>query len=249
MLTIYAQGSLYWQLEDIWAAPTWASIEYSGRWKPLHHAARSYYSPIIITPHYNSATGNFSVWVTSDLWSSASGSATLAWYDWNGEPLNVTNATSTLDFNVGAINSTRVLQTFTQDALGGVDPRDAVLKMDLTATGSLPNSKNNETTTFTHENWFHASPLNNASLIDPGLEVSYSNSSNNFTVSAREGVAAYVWLDHPGNVQGHFSDNFFWLAKGESKEVRFVDEGDGVGMGEGWTDAVGVSSVWDLGTP
>lgn len=29
-------GSLYWQLEDQWQAPTWAGIEYNGRWKVLH---------------------------------------------------------------------------------------------------------------------------------------------------------------------------------------------------------------------
>lgn len=29
-------GCLYWQLEDIWQAPTWAGIEYDGRWKVLH---------------------------------------------------------------------------------------------------------------------------------------------------------------------------------------------------------------------
>ena len=31
-------GSLYWQLNDIWSAPTWASIEYgSWRWRMLHY--------------------------------------------------------------------------------------------------------------------------------------------------------------------------------------------------------------------
>lgn len=33
-------GSLYWQLEDIWQAPTWAGIEYDGRWKVLHVSSR-----------------------------------------------------------------------------------------------------------------------------------------------------------------------------------------------------------------
>ena len=28
-------GSLYWQLEDIWQAPTWAGIEYDGKSLPL----------------------------------------------------------------------------------------------------------------------------------------------------------------------------------------------------------------------
>ncbi|CCC09001.1 hypothetical protein SMACR_03170 [Sordaria macrospora] len=32
-------GCLYWQLEDIWQAPTWAGVEYEGRWKVLHNVA------------------------------------------------------------------------------------------------------------------------------------------------------------------------------------------------------------------
>lgn len=46
-------GSLYWQLEDIWQAPTWAGIEYDGRWKFLHYIAKDIYQPIIIAPYYN----------------------------------------------------------------------------------------------------------------------------------------------------------------------------------------------------
>ena len=34
----HTMGSLYWQLNDIWAAPTWASVEYGNwRWRMLHY--------------------------------------------------------------------------------------------------------------------------------------------------------------------------------------------------------------------
>ncbi|GFR86652.1 beta-mannosidase [Elysia marginata] len=44
-------GALYWQLNDIWQAPTWASIDYEGRWKMLHYFARSFFNKHLISPY------------------------------------------------------------------------------------------------------------------------------------------------------------------------------------------------------
>ncbi|KAK7109882.1 beta-mannosidase-like [Littorina saxatilis] len=46
-------GAVYWQLNDIWQAPTWASIDYSGRWKMLHYYATNFFKPVIVSPYLN----------------------------------------------------------------------------------------------------------------------------------------------------------------------------------------------------
>jgi len=44
-------GALYWQLNDCWPVASWSSIEFTGRWKILHHAARRFFAPALVTAH------------------------------------------------------------------------------------------------------------------------------------------------------------------------------------------------------
>lgn len=37
-------GTLYWQINDNWPAPSWSSIDYFGRWKALHYMAQKFYA-------------------------------------------------------------------------------------------------------------------------------------------------------------------------------------------------------------
>lgn len=43
-------GALYWMLADIWQAPTWASIEFGGKWKMLHYFAQDFFAPTLVSP-------------------------------------------------------------------------------------------------------------------------------------------------------------------------------------------------------
>lgn len=36
-------GAIYWQLNDCWPVASWSSIDYYGRWKALHYAARRFF--------------------------------------------------------------------------------------------------------------------------------------------------------------------------------------------------------------
>ncbi len=39
-------GTLYWQLNDVWPAASWSSLNYGGSWKALHYIARRFYQPV-----------------------------------------------------------------------------------------------------------------------------------------------------------------------------------------------------------
>jgi len=42
-------GILYWQLNDCWPVVSWSSLDYFGRWKALHYAARRFYAPLLLS--------------------------------------------------------------------------------------------------------------------------------------------------------------------------------------------------------
>jgi beta-mannosidase len=181
------------------------------------------------------------VWVTSDLWSPTNGTATIEWYTWSGEKLNISTPKS-INFEIGAINSTRILQTNTKSILSSYNPKDVVLHVSLTATGYVPNDSTLQK--FTHEQFLAPVPLSQARLVDPGLEVSYGKENETWIVEATKGVAAWVWFDYPSGLVGYFGNNGFWLVPGVKKEVSFVVKSGG--KDEGWREKVMVESLWDM---
>ena len=65
-------GTLYWQLNDCWPVASWSSIDYFGRWKALHYAARRFYAPVLLS--IEDAPPCQSIYLSSDLLE-----------DWQGE--------------------------------------------------------------------------------------------------------------------------------------------------------------------
>ncbi|KAH0500793.1 Beta-mannosidase [Microtus ochrogaster] len=61
----HTMGALYWQLNDIWQAPSWASLEYGGKWKMLHYFAQRFFAPLL--PVGFEDKGVFYVYGVSDL--------------------------------------------------------------------------------------------------------------------------------------------------------------------------------------
>jgi len=40
-------GAIYWQLNDIWPVASWSSVDYFGRWKASHYAAKRFFAPVL----------------------------------------------------------------------------------------------------------------------------------------------------------------------------------------------------------
>ncbi len=57
-------GILYWQLNDCWPVASWSSLDYFGRWKALHYAARKFFAPIMLSIEDNPP--EMSVYLTND---------------------------------------------------------------------------------------------------------------------------------------------------------------------------------------
>jgi beta-mannosidase len=58
-------GTLYWQLNDCWPVASWSSVDYFGRWKALHYAARRFYAPVLLS--IEDTPPEMGLHVTSDL--------------------------------------------------------------------------------------------------------------------------------------------------------------------------------------
>lgn len=73
-------GALYWQLNDVWVAPTWSGIgsnkifrfrlisflDFQNRWKMLQYYVKEFFAPIIVTGHLTAAR-QLDVYVVSDV--------------------------------------------------------------------------------------------------------------------------------------------------------------------------------------
>jgi beta-mannosidase len=44
-------GALFWQLNDCWPVASWSSIEFTGRWRALHHVAKRFFAPALAVAH------------------------------------------------------------------------------------------------------------------------------------------------------------------------------------------------------
>ena len=60
-------GTLYWQINDCWQAPTWSSIDYFGNWKALHYEIKKDYEDIAVLSK-NNAVGKTIYYLYSDYY-------------------------------------------------------------------------------------------------------------------------------------------------------------------------------------
>ncbi len=58
-------GSLYWQYNDCWQAPSWSSVDFTGKWKALQYASRHFFEPLCVS--IEETKKNYKLYLINDL--------------------------------------------------------------------------------------------------------------------------------------------------------------------------------------
>ncbi|KAM3937159.1 beta-mannosidase [Leptodactylus fuscus] len=196
-------GALYWQLNDIWQAPSWSSIEYGGKWKMLHYYAKNFFAPVAVSAMEDQDTLN--LYGVSDLLKDCSFRLAIKVYKWDSLVPVCENVTD--EFVLNARSSKVIYKESIAQLLrrcSNTTRQQSVVVFYLLHRGQLVGSKN----------WHFLSSLKEAKGLlksDIMVSITQEDAAYVFTLVSSS-PAAFVWLD-VWDIAGRFSDNGFLLSE------------------------------------
>ena len=205
----HTQGALYWQHNDTWPGPTWASIDYHGRWKALHYMAKRFFAPRLISAVEDMERGTVEVHVSNDMIDARK--AAVRWELTSLEGAVV--AAGKKPFDMPANRSRRVQVLNLKRHLKEHGPRNLLLWLDLAVRGKIVS-----------DNLVLFERPGKIDLPDPELRATVKADEDGFQVAVKaKHPALYVWLELDGT-DAAFSENFFCLRPGTAATVRVHPE-------------------------
>ncbi|XP_011269832.2 beta-mannosidase [Camponotus floridanus] len=215
-------GALYWQLNDVWQAPSWSSIDVKGRWKMLHYYAKDFFDPLIVTSHL-SISNKLSIYVVSDLWYSIENcKVEIRYYNWES---TIPLFARFLDIEVEPSKAIRVTSFQLDESLDRVGCGSwESAKRSCLITLSLINSFKSVIAPI---HYVYPGPLKNANIPVANVTMNIvgqivlpGSPYQNFEfVLSTDNIALFVWLE-TSVIHGHFSENGFHMFERE-KTIMF----------------------------
>jgi beta-mannosidase len=195
-------GTIIWQLNDCWPAISWSSLDYFGRWKAMHYAAKRFYAPLLLS--VADCGMRREIHVTNDLPRPWEGMAR-----WRLETLEG-KVVSRGSENVAAapLADTPVRELDFTGRISEEARRDTVLVCELwrgrkkTASCVSP-----------------FAPIKHLELARPGLKAKVGRGKDGLVIDvSAENLALFVELSLRG-ADAAFSDNYFDLPAGASARI------------------------------
>ncbi|CAH2094683.1 unnamed protein product [Euphydryas editha] len=206
----YTMGALYWQLNDIWQAPSWSGIEYGGKWKMLHYFAKSFFAPVLVSPRMT-LTSEVNVYLINDRFVPIiDANITVEMFNWTSfVPIKTQSYPASAD----PLSSKK---QFTIDLWDAHKKDEIFLRFTLNAEGvvSSPN------------NYIFPVPLRNTKgLRKPKVQISVlkedSKMGKEFTVNIKvDAITLFLWLE-ADSIDGKFDDNGLIITKPHTS-VTFI---------------------------
>ncbi|KAI4572553.1 hypothetical protein MJG53_006053 [Ovis ammon polii x Ovis aries] len=199
----HTMGALYWQLNDIWQAPSWSSLEYGGKWKMLHYFARRFFAPLLPVGFEDKDV--LFIYGVSDLPSDHQMMLTVRVHTWSSLELVCSELTNPFVMKAGesvVLYSKPVPELL--KGCPGCTRQSCVVSFYLSTDGEL----------LSPINYHFLSSLKNAKgLHKANITATISQQGNTFVFDLKtSAVAPFVWLD-VGSIPGRFSDNGFLMTE------------------------------------
>lgn len=211
-------GTLYWQLNDVWPATSWSSLEYSGTWKLLHYAARRFYDPLLLALIL--IEGRIELRAVNDSFLAVEGSWELSFVDFSGNLLLRLGGKASLPAEKSIILWSMKL------ANAPSAPDRCFAEASFLAFDAESGSAIREGCISRRTSLFLTEPKR-CQIVDAQLTARIEaaekegDSALFVTIEAGAAPAFYVAPALEG-VAGRFEDSGFYMAKGESRKLRFM---------------------------
>ncbi|XP_068084134.1 beta-mannosidase [Anabrus simplex] len=202
-------GALYWQLNDVWQAPSWSSIDVTGKWKMLHYYAREFFAPVIVSPYLSVDKAVHVVVVNDLLHEVISMSVQVSVGRW--DQLGLPQPRTLVNFEMQAESSEEV---FTQDLDSFLEVSGCPNVEQCYAVFSIVSNEPGESQ-IGFDNVLYLTPLQDAvGLSLPNITVTDVTGPIDGVFTVRlttDHVAPFVWLE-TSRIAGTFSENGFLMA-------------------------------------
>ncbi|WP_064746710.1 beta-mannosidase [Lysobacter antibioticus] len=200
-------GSLYWQLNDVWPGASWASLDYFGRWKPLHFHAKRFFAELAVAPLRRPAAARTELNLISDRQDAVPAQWRLRVVDFAGKVHRDERHPATL----AAAASTAAGAWSDQDLLRGADPQRTAAVFDLIVDGRSVSRRA-----------VYFGEAKTLAWPDPKLRAELRREGAGYVLSLHAGAfARAVWIDF-GERDATLSDNALTLLPGESIEIALT---------------------------
>ena len=219
-------GIIYWQLNDCWPVASWSSLDYFGRWKALHYAARRFYQPVMLS--IEDEPDRQAVYISNDLLEPFKGDV-----KWSLETLDGSVLSSgQLTYTVAPQSAALVCDLDFKEQVTAENRRNLVFVAELRQSDRLVSIQT-----------AHFAPIKHLALSDPGLQVALNPMGEELAVVLKAHALALLVELSFLEADVVFSDNYINIPAGREVEITCI-------LPTGWTleravKDIRVRSVYD----
>ncbi|MGX1830946.1 beta-mannosidase [Paenibacillus taichungensis] len=196
-------GALYWQLNDCWPVASWSSIDYFGRWKALHYAAKRFFAPVLVSAREDGS--KVELHVSNESRRAVKGE--LKWRLMDSQSNEIVASSKVIELKALSTSLFEQLD-FTEMLDTTAKKRNTYLQFSFVVDGEVVSEG---TVLFVKPKHF--------GFIDPAIETTMTEEEDRFVITVdSKAFARFVELDF-SELDGIFSNNYFDLSAGGRKTI------------------------------